>query len=286
MLKNLNKYFVLTKPKVVILLVLTGLVSYLIAAKGNITVYNIFSAIYIGYASSGGAMAINMVIDRDIDILMVRTSNRPSIGSEPISPGRIFSFALILIISAIIIALIVFNLLTAILVSWGVLFYIFGYSLYLKRATIINTIVGGLASPVPVFVGYAAALNYIPLETWFLGCLIFLWNPSHTWTLAAIYQEDYERANIPILPTTHGLKRTSQVIFILGLMLIFYSSFLVFFLGNGEIWGFLGLQLSNLIFFIVIYRFVRSPSISTARNCFKFHNLWLAFTFITILIFV
>ncbi len=285
MLKNLNKYFALTKPKVVALLALTGLISYFIAAKGNITVYDTFSAIYIGYASSGGAMAINMVIDRDIDILMVRTSKRPSIGSEPLNPRKMLSFAIILITSAILLALIVFNPLTAILVSWGVLFYIFGYSLYLKRATIINTVAGGLASPTPVFVGYAAALNYIPLETWLLGLLIFLWNPSHTWTLAAIYHEDYKLAKVPILPAVHGLRRTANVIFILGSILILYSSVLVFWLGNGKIWGFLGLLLPNLFFFFSIYKFWRSPSISTAKRCFNFHNLWLVFTFITILIF-
>ena len=159
-----KNYFGLTKPKIVILLSLTGIIAYIMANNIILTPEIILAGLFVGYASSGGAMAINSYIDRDIDRLMNRTNKRASVNPENLinPPEKIIVFGSTLVILSLFVANIAFNLLTAMLVFFGVIFYIIGYSMILKRYTVWNTIFGGLASPVPVLVGFAAALNTIP----------------------------------------------------------------------------------------------------------------------------
>ena len=149
-LLTLKNYFSLTKPKIVILLSLTGIIAYIIANNG-VPNLNIFIAgLIVGYAAPGGAMAINSYIDRDIDRLMNRTNKRASVNPENLidPPEKIVVFGSALVVLSLFIAFIFFNLLTVLLLLFGVIFYIIGYSMILKRYTVWNTIIGGLASPV------------------------------------------------------------------------------------------------------------------------------------------
>ena len=243
-------------------------------------------ALYVGYASAGGAMVINAYIDRDIDILMNRTKKRASVGTDAINPPeKIVLFGGTLVFTSIGLAFAYFNPLTAVFVAFGVFFYLIGYSLYLKRHSILNNIIGGLASPVPVWVAYAAIedtkmlLNW---EAWLLGILVFVWTPSHTWALASKYHEDYRNAKIPVLPALYGLKITARVTFLWIFLVVGYAVALSFVMSQGSPVPLLLLILPNLWLIYSGYRFLRDPIEQTAYRCFKTHNIWLAITFVVI----
>jgi protoheme IX farnesyltransferase len=290
---HFKRYFGLTKPRIVLLLTITGLVGFLIAGRDNYDLeflIKIIIAIYMGYASAGGAMAINSYLDRDIDHIMNRTKNRASVSENPIDPPeKILMFGSFLVISSVIVAYLFFNLLTAIFVSWGVLFYLIGYSLYLKRRSILQNIIGGLASPTPVWAGYAAIQNEMMLtniEAWLLGFLVFVWTPSHTWALSSKYYEDYRNANIPVLPAVYGIKRTAQITFIWIYIVIGYAVGISFWMTNSNLMLQALLVIPHIILLFSGYRFLRDPSIESANKCFKTHNYWLAIVFLSIWIFL
>ncbi len=286
----IKRYISLTKPRVVILLAITGIFSFIIGARGNVTIFDIIMALYIGYASSGGAMVMNSYFDRDIDILMPRTAKRPSVSSPPITPPeKMLLVGTILVSSAIILAYFVFNLLTAVFVAWGVVSYLIIYTLYLKRRSVWNTVIGGLTASTPVLVGFAAALGkdvgieglfQLPLESWLLAVLLFLWNPSHTWTLATKYLEDYARADIPMLPVVHGEKFTAQVVFVMSIVLIIDSLVIAGLITNWNLLVFLLLVYPNYKLFVTSWAFLKVPSRVNGIKSFVAHNIWLALVFI------
>ena len=288
-----KRYTTLTKPRIVLLLTITGLVGFLIAGRNN---YNfdfalkLIIAIYMGFASAGGAMVINSYLDRDIDFLMERTRERASVNKNPINPPeKILIFGGGLVISAVVIAFFAFNLLTAIFVSWGVLFYLIGYSLYLKRRSVLQNVIGGLASPTPVWVGYAAIQNTKMLgnmEAWLLGGLVFVWTISHTYALSSKYLEDYKKANIPVFPVVYGIKLTSQITFLWIFVVVAYSILISFWMTNSNIILQLLLILPHLILIYSGYIFLRDPTAQTAYRCFKTHNFWLAIVFLGTWIFI
>ena len=285
----LKKYFSLTKPRIVILLSITGLGGFFIASLTyhiHFDLIQLISALYMGYASAGGAMVINSYFDRDIDILMERTSKRPTVGENSIEPPeKVIVFGGLLVASALIVGYLEFNLLTSLLLSWGVFFYLLGYTLYLKRKSILNNIIGGLASPTPVWVGYAALLGYVPLYGWLLGFLVFIWTPSHTWALASKYYEDYRRAKLPVLTAVYGLEKTALFSFLLGILVLIYSTILIYLMASNPFFAYILLFIPDLIFFVMLYNFWHQPSIKTANTCFKTHNVWLAIAFMIILFF-
>ena len=219
-------YLTLTKPRIVLLLTITGIGGFFVPdpSMNGVSILDLLVFVYIGYASAGGAMTINNVIDRDIDILMERTKTRPTVGEDALKAKNVLMFGTGLAASGVIIASLYFNALTAIFLLWGILFYLFGYSLFLKRKSILNTILGGLASPAPVWVGYAARLGEIPIEGWLLGGLVFLWTPSHTWALSTKYLDDYKAANIPMLPVKLGIEKTGLITFYSGMFVIAYGT--------------------------------------------------------------
>ncbi|MHA2298013.1 MAG: heme o synthase [Candidatus Hodarchaeales archaeon] len=278
-LRLILAYLSLTKPRVVVLLLITGISGLMLASNENLEIVNLFIFCLVGYASAGGAMVINSYIDRDIDIFMKRTSRRASVGQDAINHKIMLFFGFLLVTSSIYLALIAFNELTALLVSWGVIFYVIGYSLYLKRKTIFNTLLGGFASATPVWVGFAAGSNHVSITGLLLGLLVFLWNPAHTWTLAAKYDQDYRNARIPMFPTVYGLRNTAKITFILAIILSIYSLILVFAISN----NFLSVLMLIIPHFLLIkssVNFWKNPSEETAFNSFKVLNIWLAITFI------
>lgn len=282
----LKKYFGLTKPRIVILLSLTGVIAYVIASKGIISPEIFLVSIMVGYTSSGGAMAINSYIDRDIDKLMNRTNKRASVNSEnPINPPeKIVLFGGSLVFLSLVVAYFIFNPLTAYLVAFAVIFYLIGYTMILKRYTVWNTIIGGLASPIPVLVGFSAALNSIPFEAWVFATLVFVWTPSHTWAMSAKYKDDYERARIPMLPVVVGQERTADITFWWGLIMVVGYTTLMVILLNLELWVIILLLLPNFVLLWSLWNFKKFPTIKSANTCFKTHNFWLATVFILFLI--
>ena len=164
-----------------------------------------------GALAAGGANAINMVVDRDIDRLMKRTKNRPLV-TGAMTPTAALVFALSLEVAAFVELWLAVNLLSAVLAISATLFYVFVYTLWLKRRSTQNIVIGGAAGAVPVLVGWAAVTDSLSWAPVVLFAIIFIWTPPHFWSLAVRYKEDYAAADVPMLPVVASMKRTTTEI--------------------------------------------------------------------------
>jgi heme o synthase len=218
--RTLSAYVQLTKPRVMSLLLATTATAMIIAARGMPDL-GIFVATLVGGAlMSGGAGAINHYVDRDIDPLMGRTAWRP-IPSGVISPRRAlwFGIALGALASAVFILLV--NPLACLLALLGLLGYVFIYTLWLKRSTPSNIVIGGAAGAIPPLVGWAAVTNEIgSLTAWYLFAIIFFWTPPHFWALSLLIRKHYERAGVPMLPVVRGEDETRRQIVLYSVLLV------------------------------------------------------------------
>ena len=203
-----NDYLMLTKPRVISLLLLTAWLAQVMAARGWPGLSQFLAVGFGFYGMAGAAHTFNMVIDRDIDLRMTRTSTRP-VASGRISVTNALIFAFTLAFGSF--ALLWFG--AAPLSAWmsvaGLLFYVVVYTVGLKRYTAQNIVIGGAAGAFPPLVGWAAVQNSIDPLAWLLFLLIFLWTPVHFWALAILIKDDYAEANIPMLPVVVGEKKTS-----------------------------------------------------------------------------
>ncbi|MBW3575091.1 MAG: heme o synthase [Actinobacteria bacterium] len=205
---RLAAYVALTKPRIIELLLVTTLPTMVVAQGGLPPVWLMVATLVGGALAAGGANALNMVIDRDIDKVMHRTRNRPLV-TGAISPTEALVFALALEVAAFGLLWARVNLLSALLAVSATAFYVFVYTLWLKRSSTSNIVIGGAAGAVPVLVGWAAvrdALGWAPLV---LFAVIFVWTPPHFWALAVRYRDDYAAANVPMLPAVASLHTTA-----------------------------------------------------------------------------
>jgi protoheme IX farnesyltransferase len=175
-----------------------------------------------GTLAAGGANAINMVVDRDIDRLMNRTKNRPLV-TGAMTPRAALVFALSLEAAAFVELWLAVNLLSAALAVSATLFYVFVYTLWLKRRSSQNIVVGGAAGAVPVLVGWAAVTGSLSWAPIVLFAVIFIWTPPHFWALAVRYKEDYAAADVPMLPVVASMKRTTREIVLYTVALVAVS---------------------------------------------------------------
>ena len=192
-------YIALTKPRIIELLLITTIPTMVVAQGGWPSIWLMFITLVGGSLAAGGANAINMYIDRDIDALMERTKTRPLV-TGLIAPRNALIFAIVLEILAFGVLWAGANLLSGILALCATLFYVFVYSLWLKRTSKQNIVIGGAAGAVPVLVGWAAVTNSLAWTPWLLFLLIFLWTPPHFWALAIRHNDDYKAAGVPMLP--------------------------------------------------------------------------------------
>ncbi|MDP9070537.1 MAG: heme o synthase [Actinomycetota bacterium] len=205
---RLGAYVALTKPRIIELLLVTTLPTMVVAHGGLPSVWLMVATLVGGALAAGGANALNMVIDRDIDKLMHRTRHRPLV-TGVISPTEALVFALVLEAAAFVLLWAGVNLLSAVLAVSATAFYVFVYTLWLKRSSTSNIVIGGAAGAVPVLVGWAAvrdALGWAPLV---LFAVIFVWTPPHFWALAVRYRDDYAAAKVPMLPAVATLHTTA-----------------------------------------------------------------------------
>lgn len=203
----LGGYVALMKLRVVELLLITTVPTMVLAADGWPAWDLILITLLGGTLAAGGANAINMVVDRDIDALMERTRGRPLV-TGLISPRAALVFAIGLQVAAFAILWAGANLLSAFLALSATLFYVFVYTLWLKRTSRQNIVIGGAAGAVPVLVGWAAVRNSLDWEPVILFVAIFLWTPPHFWALAIRHADDYRAANVPMLPTVASMEET------------------------------------------------------------------------------
>ena len=195
---TISAYVALTKPRVIELLLVTTAPSMILAAHGIPNLWLVLGTLLGGTLSAGSANAFNMYIDRDIDQLMDRTKGRPIV-SGAVSPTAALVFAFTIGILSIAILWVVANPLAAMLSLAAILFYVFVYTLLLKRRTEQNIVWGGIAGCFPVLIGWSAVTGSLSLEPWILFLVVFVWTPAHYWPLSLRYVEDYAAAEVPML---------------------------------------------------------------------------------------
>jgi len=200
-------FIALMKLRVVELLLITTVPTMIVAEEGLPSVWLIIATLFGGTLAAGGANAINMYIDRDIDKLMERTKNRPLV-TGVLTSTEALSFAIAIEAMAFVWLWIFVNLLSAVLAASACLFYVFVYSLWLKRSSTSNIVIGGAAGAVPVLIGWSSVTNSIDWPPIILFLVIFLWTPPHFWALAIRYKDDYTNAEVPMLPVIEGTKVT------------------------------------------------------------------------------
>jgi heme o synthase len=208
---TVGAYVALTKPRIIELLLVTTLPTMVVAKRGLPSVWLMLATLVGGALAAGGANAINMVVDRDIDKLMKRTKARPLV-TGAMTPRAALVFALTLEVAAFVELALAVNLLSAVLAVSATLFYVFVYTLWLKRRSSQNIVIGGAAGAVPVLVGWAAVTDSLAWAPVVLFAIIFIWTPPHFWSLAVRYKEDYRAADVPMLPVVASMKRTTTEI--------------------------------------------------------------------------
>ncbi len=206
---KLAAYVALTKPRIIELLLVTTVPAMIVAKRGMPPVWLILATLVGGTLAAAGANATNMVIDRDIDKLMKRTSKRPLVTGE-ITPRNALIFAVALEVGAAAWLGVVVNPLSAALAVAATLFYVFVYTIWLKRTSTQNIVIGGAAGAVPVLVGWAAVTNRLAIAPFAMFAIIFVWTPPHFWALAIRYRADYAAADVPMLPVVASFDETAK----------------------------------------------------------------------------
>jgi protoheme IX farnesyltransferase len=227
-------YVTLTKPRIMSLLLVTGLCAMFVGAKGAPSAWLVVVTMSGLALACGGASALNHVLDRDIDKLMgSRTRARP-LAAERMPPERALEFGLTLSAFSFVLLASLVNVLAAALALVGNLFYVLVYTRWLKRTTPQNIVIGGAAGAVPPLVGWAAATGNLTLPALWLFLIVFLWTPPHFWALALLIRRDYEAARVPMLPVVRGERETTRQIVLYSLVLVGATFVPV-------VWGTLGL---------------------------------------------
>jgi len=232
---TLRAYVALTKPRIIELLLVTTVPTMVLAAGGIPSLWLMAAVVIGGTLAAGGANAINMYVDRDIDDLMRRTRHRP-LPRHSISPRSALNFGIALSVLAFAFLAITVNLLSALLAMSAIAFYVFVYSMWLKRTTPQNIVIGGAAGCVPVLVAWAAVTGEVGLPALVLFAIVFYWTPPHFWALALRYRGDYAAANVPMLPVVRGEAETARQIVLYTVALIAVSLLLLPAAGMGWIY--------------------------------------------------
>ncbi|MDA8210001.1 MAG: heme o synthase [Actinomycetota bacterium] len=212
-------YVALMKPRIIELLLTTTLPAMVVAQRGLPSLSRVLVTLAGGTLSAGGANAVNMWFDRDIDAVMKRTKSRPLVTGE-ITPAAGLAFAIAIEALSFLMLWRFVNLLSAVLSLAAALFYVFVYTMWLKRSSSQNIVIGGAAGAAPVLVGWAAVQNDVTLAGLLMFLVIFLWTPPHFWALAFRYREDYSAAGVPMLPSVATFKRTAREIIVYTIAMV------------------------------------------------------------------
>ncbi|WP_137817616.1 heme o synthase [Pseudomonas sp. 2FG] len=275
-------YLELTKPKVVVLMLITSLVGMFLATRAGVP-WTVLLFGNLGIAlCAGGAAAVNHVVDRRIDALMARTHKRP-LAEGRVSPAAALAFALLLSVSGLVILLAFTNELTAWLTLASLLGYAVLYTGFLKRATPQNIVIGGLAGAAPPLLGWVAVTGHLSAEPLLLVLIIFAWTPPHFWALAIHRKAEYAKADIPMLPVTHGEHYTKVhiVLYTLVLLAVSLLPYVIHMSGTLYLVCALGLGARFLHWAWVLYR---DSQPHAAINTFKYSIYYLFLLFIALLV--
>ena len=263
-------YVALTKPGIMSLLLVTTLCAMLMAARGLPPFWLVAVTLLGGILASGGANVLNCYIDRDIDGQMTRTRNRAIVAGR-VSPTAALTYGIALTAGSVLLLGFTVNWLAAVLALAGNLYYVFVYTLWLKRSTPHNIVIGGAAGAIPPLVGWAAVSGNLTPLAWGLFAIIFAWTPPHFWALALLKQGEYSRVSVPMLPVVRGEAATRRQIVIYTIVLTLVCLALTPF---GFEWIYFAAALFlNALFLVFALRLYLQPSKRLARQTF-FYSLW------------
>ena len=279
-LKTLRVYFVLTKPRVIELLLVTTVPAMVLAA-GGLPGLGLIGAVLLGGAlSAGGANTINCWIERDRDQVMRRTHSRP-LPNGDISPNAALVFGLVLEAVAFVWLTVTVNPLSAALSVSAMLFYVFVYTIWLKPRSPQNIVIGGAAGAVPALVGWASVTGSLAVPAWIMFAIVFCWTPPHFWALSVRYRDDYAKAGIPMLPVVVGIAAASRQILVYAVVTVVVSLALVPTTQLGWIYGIAALVFGGA-FVAGATSLLRQPTPERAMKLFHYSNTYLALLFVAI----
>ncbi|MCF6264865.1 MAG: heme o synthase [Xanthomonadales bacterium] len=279
---SLLSFFELTKPKVVALIVFTAVVGMLLAVPGMPDLLRLLMAtLGIGMAA-GAAAAINHLVDQKVDAQMKRTEDRP-LPSGELTSWQVLVFALTLGAIAMLILYFLVNPLTAILTFFSLIGYAVIYTMYLKRATPQNIVIGGAAGAAPPLLGWVAMTGQLEADAMLLFLIIYVWTPPHFWALAIHRADDYAKADIPMLPVTHGIEFTRWHIFFYTLLLIIVTT-LPYLTGMSGLFYLVGVSVLNLVFLSFSVRMLISDNDQLPIKTFVWSIMYLMALFAFLLI--
>jgi protoheme IX farnesyltransferase len=278
MARRIAGFVALTKPRIIELLLVTTLPTMVVAARGLPSLRLMAATLVGGTLAAGGANAINMVVDRDIDSVMRRTRNRPIV-TGLVTPLQALVFAVALEMAAFVELWSAVNLLSALLAVSATLFYVFVYTLWLKRTSRQNIVIGGAAGAVPVLVGWAAVRGTVGWAPVVLFALMFLWTPPHFWALAIKYREDYRAVDVPMMPVVATFKRTSAQILAYTALVVVVSLVFAWTAGMGPLYLASAAALGG-VFLHYSWRLWRAPDEARAMKLFHWSITYVTLLFV------
>src|SRR3954454_18382457 len=277
LLDVMRDYLALTKPRIIVLLLITTVAAMYVADPSGPSLATILWTMLGGYLAAGGAGAINHFVDRDRDARMARTCDRPLVTGR-IEPSHGLAFGIALAIGSIALLAATVNVVAAALALSGLLGYVFVYTLWLKPLPPQNIVIGGAAGAVPPLVGWAAATGGVAPAALYLFAIVFYWTPPHFWALSLLMKDEYARVNVPMMPVVHGEAETRRQI-------VLYTFLLVAVTASPFLWGTLGLPylVAALVLGATFFAFAlglrREATPRRAALLFHFSLLYLALLF-------
>lgn len=275
-----SDYFALLKPRVMSLVVFTGLVG-LAVAPGDLHPVLAFTALLCIAVGAGASGAINMWYDADIDLIMERTKDRP-VPSGKVTAGEALAIGAALSVASVVLMGLVINLVAAALLAITIGFYVFIYTMWLKRRTPHNIVIGGAAGAFPPMIGWAAVTGDVSIESLVLFAIIFMWTPPHFWALSLWRDIDYAKAGVPMLPVVAGREVTRRQVMIYS-VLLFPIAVMPYFLGYAGMFYGAGSAVLGGIFLFGAAKVWRNKDEKSAKQLFAFSILYLFLIFAMLL---
>jgi heme o synthase len=282
---SFSDYFALTKPKIVPLLLMAAFGSSVVAAKSVPTASVLVGVLLGGALASGGALALNSYLEMGIDAQMKRTRNRPLPSQRIVPPSHALVMGLGLVVAGVAVAFLTLNLLATFFIAFGAFVYVPVYTIFLKPRTSWNIVLGGFAGSCAALAGWYAVTSSDALVGWILAALVFVWTPSHFWSLAVITEQDYSAVGIPMLPSVVGPEAASRYIVFNTLLLIPVSLLFAFYLSGIGLLVYLAVAVvfDGLLLGTNVKLF-RTPNKANAWLAFKFSSPYLAVIFLVAMV--
>ena len=280
--QRVKDFFILSKPIIVLLLLVTTYGGLVAGGKAWPSASLTFWTLFGGGLAAAGSSALNQYIDRELDKNMQRTSKRP-LADGRLTPAEGLSYGLALCLLSYYIMAGYVNFLAALLSLTGIFYYVFFYSVWLKKATVQNIVIGGGAGAIPPMVGWAAATGELTLAAWILFAIIFMWTPPHFWALAIVRMKDYEKAGVPMLPVVEGEEKTRRQILIYTIELIAVTMLLPIFNLAGTIYLVSAIVLGIFLFYAA-WRVFRVGGNKVAWTMYRWSSMYLAFIFLALIL--